>query len=373
MIYLNNATTAFPRSEVALAAFDEAARRPPADVRNFPDEASDIWLYRQRAAAAVGTDAAFLFFVPDATFGLNAVLRGYLRPGDTCILDNRPHNAVLRTVDALAGVVYAIAELHDPDERTDPNRLLRLITPSTRLDCLTHVSNVSGSVYDLGSVLVDLRRRFPDVAVLVDAAQSAGCIDLSQAIEADFVVFPAHKHLCSVPGAAILVAKRPLRPLLTGGTGRRSRLLRDDDGSHFMEVGTPNSPAIAAMVAALEDWAAHSAAYASAVATLQEQLWAALEGMPGLTLLGRPPGDRRTGIVAMATQRSDPEADWVPFLRAAGIIVRGGLHCSPVHHDQLGLRAGTLRLSIGRFNTSANIDDAAAAIRDFAGALTAVG
>ncbi|MDR3670559.1 MAG: aminotransferase class V-fold PLP-dependent enzyme, partial [Holophaga sp.] len=50
------------------------------------------------------------------------------------------------------------------------------------------------------------------------------------------------------------------------------------------------------------------------------------------------------------------------------IACRTGLHCAPMVHEHLGTDKlhGTVRLSIGAFNTEAHIDAAIAGVRDIA-------
>ena len=55
---------------------------------------------------------------------------------------------------------------------------------------------------------------------------------------------------------------------------------------------------------------------------------------------------------------------------AFGVQVRAGLHCAPLMHQQLGTtpNGGTVRFSVGCFNTTDQIDRAVDAVKEIAGA-----
>lgn len=344
---------------------------PPRDLRHTPFGQADLPNARVRAGKLLRCRPAEIAFLPDATTGLNAAIRGLLFEGATAITDNRPHNAVTRTLRALPGVDWSILPLYSAEEAVDL-RVIDDVPSDLALVCLTHVSNVTGAVYPMGEVIAAFRRRCPDAAILVDAAQSAGVIELQELSGADFVVLSGHKHLHSVSGAAILVARRKIPPLLYGGTGVDSKnLLVVSDDSNFPEVGTPNIAAVMALVAALDEWSAGAGAIRSTVQDRRSQLLHAVRDIPLLRPLDFS-GHAYTGILSMAVGRGAPESEWVPFLRHNGLIARGGLHCAPVQHEQLGLlHAGTLRLSASRYTTEDEIEAAAELLRQCATMLLA--
>ena len=89
--------------------------------------------------------------------------------------------------------------------------------------------------------------------------------------------------------------------------------------------------------------------------------------MEGVTLYGNPDLDRRTGIQSLNIRDYDSArvADWL--YEDYGIAVRGGAHCAPLMHEALGTREqGAVRFSFSYFNTEAEADEAAAAVRELA-------
>lgn len=371
--YLNNAAHGFPTSPLAIETFCSVLSSVPTGARQ--SSASRVEEARARAAGLLDCSTDQVAFSPSATIGINQVIAGFLRAGDHCVVDNRSHNAVLRAVANQPGVSFDVAGLYDADDRARVEVLTRQLRPETRLVCLDHVSNVTGSIYDVGQVIRSVREQGPEVAVLVDASQSAGLLDLRDLGGADFVVFGAHKYLHGIPGAAILVRRRPLRPIFFGGTGTHSAIIRIEDlPGPPLEVGTDNEPAVCALVRCMEAAAAELEERRSRNEELTAYLWSRLSAFPELRPIGRPPGRDRIGVVAVLPELGDPQLEWVPFLASQGIVVRGGLHCAPTIHEELGvLDSGTLRVSVGHYTTREDIDQLVAAMADFLEALRVVG
>jgi len=184
---------------------------------------------RRNFATSLGVVPDHVVFQPSVTYGVNAAIRGSLGAGAHVVVDNRAHNCVLRTVANAPGITFTVSPLHALDDSLHLPALEHALTPATRLVALTAVSNVTGSIYDVGTAVRMIRRIRPDVGILVDAAQAAGMADLGPSLEADFVVFGSYKYLHGVPGAAVLVARHPLRPTVFGGTGTSSATLRVED------------------------------------------------------------------------------------------------------------------------------------------------
>lgn len=320
-------------------------------------------------ASVLGTAASSIVFCASATVGLNQAIQGTLSSADHCVVDNRAHNAILRTL-ANTGVPFDIADLYDIEDILSLEEIIGAMRPNTRLACLTHVSNVTGSIFPVAAIIRAIRIARPDVAVLVDSSQAAGLVDLQPATQADFVVFSGHKYLHGVPGAAVLVANRKYRPLIFGGTGSHSAtLLIEDLPNAPVEVGTFNESAISSLAAVMKEAYETLSERQQIVDKLTVTLWAGLKEMP-LRLLGRPPGGDRIGVIAMQPALGNPETDWVPYLHSQGIVARGGLHCAPSVHQQFGLTiGGTLRVSVSIFNTTEDVAEFLSAARDFLTAL----
>ena len=94
----------------------------------------------------------------------------------------------------------------------------RAIADRTKLIALSQVSNVFRSVQDISRIVKIGRKN--DVPVLIDAAQSAGHMDLSvKDLKCDYLAVPGHKGLLGPQGTGILILRDPeeLRPTVLGG------------------------------------------------------------------------------------------------------------------------------------------------------------
>ena len=171
----------------------------------------------------------------------------------------------------------------------------------------------------------------------------------------------------SFPGIAVLVAKKRLQPIIFGGTGANSTAAETLSASDlFAEVGTINFPAIYALVDSLEYAEAELNQHRKIEHLLTIQFMEGVSQIEGLKIIGKNAADERIGIIALKPDFGSPELHWVPFLKTQNIHVRGGLHCSPLHHQQLGFsNSGTLRFSFGWNSTVEHISAALQSLKEF--------
>jgi isopenicillin-N epimerase len=164
---------------------------------------------RTRVADFVGADPAGLALVPNATTGVNAVVRS-LRwdPGDEILLADMSYNAVKQTIRYLAdscGVVPVEARI--PFPLTDPAEITAAfaarITPRTRLLLVDHVVSATALVCPVEE-LVALARRH-GIPILVDGAHAPGMLPLRiDALAPDFYTGNLHKWAFAPKGCALL-------------------------------------------------------------------------------------------------------------------------------------------------------------------------
>jgi len=369
-IYLNNAATSYPKSRAVLDAYVESASTQP----DGPRHGGRSELPYSEVATLLGVPEASLHFVPSATIGINIVLRGALRARDHVVVDRASHNSVLRVLADMP-VRLTATRLHLRPVDEQESALLSALKPSTRLVCLNHVSNVVGTALPLERLIILIRRVAARALVFVDASQSIGVVPLATVGSADFVVLSGHKHLHALPGSAVLIARAPLLPWLRGGTGTESTKLHgpfyDDQGRPPLCPGTPDIPAAAALAAGLRETYADYESSHRAQLALVTRLRRALRRCPQLELLSPPADMLAAPIVACHTRTGNLESEWVPLLRASSVVTRGGLHCAPWIHDDLGV-SGSLRLSLSRFTTEAQVDAAAEACMEVGRVLASI-
>ena len=164
---------------------------------------------RLRLADFLGTHEQDLVFIPNATAGVNAVVRSlHFDRDDQILITDHVYNACRNAVDYVArrsGAEVVIA--HIPFPLTAPSEaedaILDAAGPRTRLAVVEHVTSPTGLVFPIESIVARLRRRGTEV--LVDGAHATGMVDLKiDAIGATFYAGSCHKWVCAPKGAAFL-------------------------------------------------------------------------------------------------------------------------------------------------------------------------
>ena len=371
--YLDNAATSWPKPPEVTAAWEHAARVIGATAgRAAYREAMEADGIRTRCRAAVasllgGVDPQRVAFPTGATLALNMAIHGLLRPGDHVIATAADHNATLRPLHWLEsrGMITVTVVPCDGVGRVDPDAVARAWRPATKLVTCSHASNVTGAVQDVRALSAIAHER--DGLMLLDAAQSLGQIPCTeQGFHADIVAAPSHKWLLGPSGAGILWV-RPgieLDLLDQGGTGSASdSLAMPDSFSDRMEAGTPDLPALAGLLAAIE-WLEVQSIEAIGLRCrgLAAAAAARLADIHGVRVFAAT-NDAAAPIVSFTVEGYDPAEASVLLEQLAGVQVRSGFHCAACVHKHLGTAdGGTVRMSFGPFNTADDVDAVAATV-----------
>jgi cysteine desulfurase/selenocysteine lyase len=379
--YLDNAATSWPKPPAVWAAWEHAAREiGAAPGRGTYREAlaADAIRGRCRAAAARalgGVDPLRVALPAGATLAANLALHGLLRPGDRVLATAADHNATLRPLHHLAarGVIELTVVPCDSAGLVDPAAVARGWLPGTRAVVLAHASNVTGCVQDAATIAAVARDR--GAITILDSAQSLGIVPWPEGgaapcFGADVVFAAGHKWLLGPAGTGILWVRPGLEPepLVQGGTGTESESTSMPESfCERMEAGTPDLPALAGLLAALE-WreTAAAAGVGDRCRGLAADAVAGLGSLPGVRVLAAPAA--AAPIVGFTVAGYDP-ADVAAILEAAaGVQVRAGYHCAACIHEHLGTRAGgTVRASFGAFNGPDDVAALVAVVRGLAG------
>ena len=212
--YLNHGSFGACPSAVlnAQAALRLEMEREPVDflVGSLPARLDSA---RTTLAAFLGAETADLVFVPNATAGVNAVLRSLsFGPEDELLLTNHTYAACRKTVDFVAqrtGVRLAVAKLPFPcrHEEEIVVSIMQCVSPRTRLALLDHVTSPTALVLPVARLVGELRNRGVDT--LVDGAHAPGMVPLDlSSLGAAYYTGNAHKWLCAPKGAAFLHVRR---------------------------------------------------------------------------------------------------------------------------------------------------------------------
>ena len=373
-IYLDNAATSFPKPEGVSKAMKTYLDQVGATInRSVYGSAQDAGLVtlqlreRLKKLFHFPEPVTHVILTPGATWGLNIAIKGFLKPGDHCIVSSMEHNAVMRPLLQLEEVEYDRIPC-SREGLLNPGDIEALIRPNTKLLVMAHGSNVCGSVQDAKTVGQICARH--GIAFVLDAAQTAGHYPVNfEDFQLSALCVPGHKGLLGPSGIGALLMRdkfaKALDPIIAGGTGSASdsEYLPEYLPDRF-ESGTPNLPGIYGWEAALrfvesvgvENLRQHEM-------KLCQRFLEGLESIEGAALCGTMDLDRRVGVISVDFIHQDNAEAAFRLETEYGILTRCGLHCAPSAHKTLDtFPRGTVRFSLGFSNTEEDVDAALAAI-----------
>ncbi|MDP6634459.1 MAG: aminotransferase class V-fold PLP-dependent enzyme [Phycisphaerae bacterium] len=372
-IYLDHAATSWPKPEpvrlAAMRCYDELLANAGRSGHGASVGSAElVFDTRERLAAMFAVpDSKDIAFTRGATEGINLVLKGFLNDGDLVVVSPMEHNSLVRPLKALVETRGVRIETLPADRfgRIDLTAAAAIAADlSPRLAVVNHGSNVNGVVQDIGAV----GALFPEAAMLVDAAQTAGAISIDvQRDGIDFLAFSAHKSMGGPTGlgACYLNPACDVRPLLEGGTGSGSASTTHPDfRPDRYEAGTLNLHGVAALSGALNH--IESAGLIGQLKSeLTEMLIEGLSQTEGVDVYS-PPGSGAL-MAAFVIDGVPPEIVAQRLEEDFGILCRPGLHCAPLAHRHLGTHpGGVVRLAPGFGNTVEQMQQAVQAVRTIA-------
>lgn len=316
-------------------AWQARLERDPHDffVRRFDAELRSA---REALAAFVGAGADDLVFVPNATSGLNAVLRSLrLEPEDEVLTTGHEYGAILRTLEFVGASVVV----------SPPDELASRIGPRTKVVLVSHVTSPTALVLPVAEICAEARAA--GALAIVDGAHAPGQLPLDlAAIGADVYAGNCHKWLCAPKGSGFLWARPEhqewIEPLVISWGYR--------DGADFGErhgwQGTDDPAAYLTVPRAIE---AHRSFDLEASAALADEAERRLADLRLTTMGGSPAPFMR----AVQLPPGDPVALWRRLIEEHRIEV-------PVY--QRGEQR-ILRVSIGPYNDESDVERLLAALR----------
>lgn len=378
-VYLDNAATTYPKPKEVYDFMNSHYRtcggNPGRSAHDMAME-TDALVHQTRKMLCElfhGTNPDRLTFSYNASDSLNMIIQGMLSPGDHVITSRLEHNSVLRPLYHLqqGGVIEVSYIPFDHAGYIDPDDVKAGMRRNTRMVLLNHASNVIGTVQPLAEVGTICRSA--GVYFAVDASQTAGIAPIDvQGMNIDLLAFTGHKSLLGPTGigGSYVAENVPIRATRFGGTGVHSgRRTHLEEFPYRLECGTLNILGVAGLYAG-QKWIRERGL--SALHQQEMRLWdrlrAGLQSVDGVVTYCADSAGRHTAVLSFNVKSWDA-GDVGAILDADyGIACRTGLQCAPLVHERLGTDriSGTVRLSIGPFNTDEEIDTAIGAVRDIA-------
>lgn len=377
-IYFDNGATSWPKPEAVYGAAEQYLRTGganPGRSAHARSLASERLLYesRERIAMFLGArKTEEIVYTLNATDSLNMAIKGILEPGDHVIYSPFEHNSVLRPLYSLreSGMISTTMLSGKGGDVVNADEFERAIRPDTKLLVCTHASNITGRIMPVQAIAAVAASR--GVLFLLDAAQTAGAIPLNlQEIGVDMAAFTGHKSLLGPPGVGLLYLREgvSIKPWREGGTGSRSDEEKQPSFMpDYLEAGTMNAPGIAGLNEGLKY------INETGVETIRnhelklcQKLLAGLEQISGIKIFRVSSLENYVAVVSFVMEGMDSGELGFILEEGYGILCRTGLHCAPQAHRSIGtFPGGTVRFSLGCFNTEQEVDHALQALSEIA-------
>ena len=374
-IYLDNASTSFPKAPTVATAMSDYITNRGININRGSyalayDVEDIIYTTRQRLNTLFnGHDPSHVIFTQNVTMSLNIVIKGLLKAGDHVLVSSMEHNAVMRPLTQLLDKDITFDTIPcDSTGYIQMESIEPLIRPNTVALIINHASNVCGTIQPLESIGPICKAH--NLQFIVDTAQTAGVIPIDvKACHIDALCFTGHKGLLGPQGiGGIILTKemaQNLTPLIAGGTGSFSHL--ETMPTHMpdaFEAGTLNLPGIIGLNEGLsyiesqrmENIHNHELA-------LTQAFLEGLQSIDVVNIIGKQDIQDRTAVVSITIDSMDPASIAYELESTYHIMTRVGLHCAPRAHQTLGTYPeGTVRFSFGYANTHEDVESALSAL-----------
>jgi isopenicillin-N epimerase len=216
---------------------------------------------RAEVGAFVGAHPDDLAFVPNATTGVNAVLRSLrFQPGDELLTTNHEYNACRNALNYIAereGARVVVAEIPFPAQSSKAilDAVLQSVSSQTRLVLIDQVTSQTGLIFPIAELINALQSQ--GIETLVDGAHVPGMLPLNlQELGATYYCGNLHKWACAPKGAAFLYVQRDrqsaIRPLTISHGANSSRADQSRFRLEFDWMGTDDPTAYLSAPVALQ-------------------------------------------------------------------------------------------------------------------------
>ena len=381
LVYLDNAATT-QKPQAVIDAIAEAYGHWNANVHRGVHHLSQVATKkheeaREKVAQLIHAQSSEeIIFTKGTTDSLNMLARSFgdalISEGDEIIVSQLEHHSNIVPWQMLCErkkAVLKVIPLRD-DLSLDIEAFKALLSERTRLVSVAHVSNVLGIVNPVEEIIRLAHEK--GVLVCVDGAQSVPHLVMDvQQLDCDFLVFSAHK-MYGPTGLGVLYGKKEWLdrlPPAEGGGEMIEHVSFEKTTYNVLpykfEAGTPNYVGSHAFGKAIDYLQAIGleliATHEHALAEYMEQQLSQISQVHVYAA-----GQKKAGAVSFNIFRADGTLihpfDVGVLLDRQGVAVRTGHHCAEPLIDYLQV-PGTVRASVGLYNTQEDIDAFMAALK----------
>lgn len=379
LVYLDNAATT-QKPQLVLDAIVEGYSKWNANVHRGVHHLSQVATQRhedarKRVAEWLNANSEEVIFTKGTTDGINILARSFgeamVNEGDEIIVSQLEHHSNIVPWQMLCErkkATLKVIPLRE-DLSIDIEAFKEMLNERTRLVSIAQVSNVLGIINPIEEIISYAHTKH--IPVCVDGAQSVPhlAVDVKK-MDCDFLVFSAHK-MYGPTGLGVLYGKKEWLDQLppAEGGGEMIEHVRWDKTTYNVlpykfEAGTPNyigSYAFSKAIEYVQEIGIEN--IAKHEEELVEYIEERLSSMTNVKIYAA--GQKKAGAVSFNIYRADGGLihpfDVGVLLDRQGVAVRTGHHCAEPLIDYLGV-PGTLRASVGLYNTKEDIDKMVAAL-----------
>ena len=306
-----------------------------------------------------------IIFTSGSTEALNLVSYGWanqnLDSGDEIILSTLEHHANIVPWHFLRSRKGIKLVWIDPDEngQISLEMIEKKVSSKTKMVCITHMSNVFGSILDVKKICKALKGK--GIVTVLDGSQAIVHLEINvEDIGCDFYTFTGHKLFGPTGTGVLYVNKKRINEMVPfNGGGEMIRSVTKDDviynkSPFLFEAGTPGIAEIIGLGAAIDfvqnldrkSVLEYEKSISDYTRTELEKLdW----------LVRHCFHKNNLAIFSFSMEGSAHAHDMATILDANGVAVRSGHHCAQPLMDFIGVPA-TCRASLALYNTEREIN-----------------
>ncbi len=373
LVYLDNAaTTQKPRCvvEAMMEEYYNVNANVHRGVHFLSQKATDL---HEQARETVrdfinARTSSEIIFTRGTTESINLLAysfgEAFMQEGDEVLISEMEHHSNIVPWQILAerkGLKIKVIPITD-DGQIDLSTYRRILEQSTkiRLVCVTHVSNVLGTVNPVKEIIMMAHEH--EIPVLVDGAQSTPHFKVDvQELDCDFFAFSGHK-IYGPTGVGVLYGKEKYleqMPPYQGGGEMIQKVSFEkttfNQLPYKFEAGTPDYVGTHALATAI-NYVDHIGM--NQILKHEQELTAyalqQLRTIDNMQIYGHPVGNAGDAVISFNI-KGIHHLDLGTLLDRLGIAVRTGHHCAEPLIHRLGIE-GTVRASFALYNTKEEVD-----------------